>query len=139
MFDDTERSYSQASSNCESLDATLVVITSESENTFIANMRPNSDKRYWIGLGPVSGVSYSGWVDGTPLDYENWAPNEPSGNQMFFMANCGEMIPNSDTWNDARCDKSDRMSICEMSGMGGRRVLVGQHTNSRRIKRIQKM
>ena len=53
--------------------------------------------RLWLGGWLLDGTW--SWSDGTPWDYENWAPGEPSGD-----GNCLEIRYEDGTWNDLRCD-----------------------------------
>ena len=51
-------------------------------------------KRFWLG-----GKLGWSWSDGTPWDYQNWLPGEPSGD--------GECLENKDKdgkWNDRGCN-----------------------------------
>lgn len=43
------------------------------------------------------------WLDGTPLDYVNWADFEPSYTSDGVVELCGEMYPGSGKWNDREC------------------------------------
>ena len=61
-------------------------------------------RRFWLGGFWLGGQGWS-WSDGTPWDYENWAPGEPSGD-----GDCLEGRPDSDgKWNDRGCNIIDEV------------------------------
>jgi hypothetical protein len=65
---------------------------------------------WWIGLDDIVEEGVYTWVDGTPLDWAQWANNEPnnSGNEdcNHFASWAGG------SWNDIPCDQ-DLAFICE--------------------------
>uniref|UniRef100_A0A914ECJ5 C-type lectin domain-containing protein n=1 Tax=Acrobeloides nanus TaxID=290746 RepID=A0A914ECJ5_9BILA len=72
----------QAMALCESLNATLTSIHSQAEMDWIIGLTlPLPDNKpfyaYWIGLYDRN-MSYNWqWLDGTPVNYFHWNPNEP--------------------------------------------------------------
>ena len=52
------------------------------------------------------------WKDGSPVDYTNWAPGEPSDKDGKAGENCVELYLQSD-WNDIVCDVK-RGYICQV-------------------------
>ncbi|CAG0906495.1 unnamed protein product, partial [Cyprideis torosa] len=92
--------YEKAERKCAQFGGSLVSIHGDSEQTFIhSNIKAPS----WVGLNSRrDGQTYE-WVDGTPLDYTNWAAGEPSSDSE----QCVEMIhlgDNAGKWNDNSCD-----------------------------------
>ena len=74
------------------LQADLTSIHSSEENKFLTNL--SGGKSFWLG-----GKLGWSWSDGTPWDYQNWGPGEPSGD--------GECLENKDKegkWNDRGCN-----------------------------------
>ena len=65
---------------------------------------------WWIGLDDIVEEGVYMWVDGTPLDWAQWANNEPnnSGNEdcNHFASWAGG------SWNDIPCDR-DMAFICQ--------------------------
>ena len=81
-------SWNEAKSNAEKLGGQLVSINTAEEQQFIYdNFVVNADKDIWIGLSDTEVEGNFKWLDGTPLNYANWAPNEPSngGNQEDWV------------------------------------------------------
>jgi len=63
---------------CIEVDAVLVSIHSSMENTFIQNYAQCSDDDpCWIGMSDDSNEGTMQWIDGTPVDYLNFALNQP--------------------------------------------------------------
>ena len=53
------------------------------------------------------------WVDGSPLQYTNWRPGEPSTRGLAGNdENCVEVFLSDGLWNDENCN-SKRAFICE--------------------------
>ncbi|XP_035699571.1 plasminogen-like [Branchiostoma floridae] len=69
-------SWSTASSRCKKEDAFLASIGSSLENYFITSLISKGPMRVWIGLRRL-GRSWK-WIDGAPVTYRNWAPDEPN-------------------------------------------------------------
>ena len=54
------------------------------------------------------------WLDGSPFEFENWGPGEPSGGSN---ENCLELgLYQNGTWNDVPCNKSYSLkaAICSL-------------------------
>ena len=60
-------------------------------------------RRFWLG-----GKLGWSWSDGTPWDYQNWFPGQPSGDgrclENFASIN---QLNNQSTWNDRGCTNID--------------------------------
>ena len=96
---ESDMSWTQARSYCQSLEGHLVTITSAEEQSFITGRWP--DKNGWIGAyGDSSGYS---WVTGEAWGYTNWASNQPdnaNGDEWFVH------LWNGGAWNDLNNDDS---------------------------------
>ncbi len=96
---ESDMSWTQARSYCQSLEGHLVTITSAEEQSFITGRWPG--KNGWIGAyGDSSGYS---WVTGEAWDYTNWASNQPdnaNGDEWFVH------LWNGGAWNDLNNDDS---------------------------------
>ncbi|XP_069823654.1 CD209 antigen-like protein E [Dendropsophus ebraccatus] len=94
-FSVTQESWFDALASCTRQNSKLLILTSREE---VESLRPlMSGKIYWIGL--IKFISIWMWLDGTPLSFSFWSPNEPNnvgGNEF-----CVEM--KSDGWNDLNC------------------------------------
>ncbi|VDK61895.1 unnamed protein product [Cylicostephanus goldi] len=78
-------SFNDAESLCKIIGGHLTSIHSLNENAFVADLAKTglnwSDKNHltWIGLRRadyLNGFDWF-WTDGTPVDFQAWAPNEP--------------------------------------------------------------
>ena len=75
-------------------------------------LKMTSEAKYvWIGLVRISSEpSTFGWIDGTPFDVSNWAPNEPN-NHLNHTEDCvhlkGEVYVELHRykWNDIPCSR----------------------------------
>ena len=54
-------------------------------------------RRIWLG-GVLLSSGWS-WSDGTPWDYQNWEPGQPSGNGEECLS-----MEQTEKWNDRSCD-----------------------------------
>ena len=96
----------------------------EEENTFLLRtflQVPNGEvnREAWIGLTDKLEEGEFVWTDGTPVDYTNWADEQP--NDEDNEQDCGEIAngvfwpdgpPQIGVWNDFQCDEN-LMYICE--------------------------
>ncbi|XP_017355626.1 low affinity immunoglobulin epsilon Fc receptor [Cebus imitator] len=98
---------------CEDMEGQLVSIHSHEEQDFL--IKHASHTGSWIGLRNLDLKGEFIWMDGTPVDYSNWAPEEPTNR------NQGEdcvMMRGSGDWNDIYCDRKlgawvcDRLATC---------------------------
>jgi len=65
---------------------------------------------WWIGLDDIAEEGVYVWVDGTPLDWAQWANNEPNNSGEEDCNHFASWAGGS--WNDIPCDR-DMPFICE--------------------------
>ncbi|XP_062977189.1 macrophage mannose receptor 1-like [Elgaria multicarinata webbii] len=97
---------------CKKHGGDLTVIDGESERKFLHRYSifyRTSMQNPYIGL--ILGLDRKfGWMDGTPVTYEAWAPDEP--NFANDDENCVVMYLNTGSWNDVNCG-TETSFICE--------------------------
>ena len=117
-----KKTYAAATAEAKSLGGTLAIISSQSENDFIANNLLKAQKGALIGLDDINAEGQFVWADGTPLaasSYIHWStkavgsgeeePNN-SGNEDFGMlvgaghTNQGLVVG---FWNDVYDNRAD--------------------------------
>uniref|UniRef100_A0A8B9GDX9 MRC1 protein n=1 Tax=Amazona collaria TaxID=241587 RepID=A0A8B9GDX9_9PSIT len=96
---------------CKKNGGDLAVVEGESEKNFLWKYAFYKDwgNSFYIGLR-VSLDKTFGWMDGSPVNYVAWAPNEP--NFANNDENCVVMYTQTGTWNDLNCG-SVELFICE--------------------------
>ncbi|XP_075778588.1 macrophage mannose receptor 1-like isoform X3 [Pelodiscus sinensis] len=110
FFNRNEFPMEKARKFCQKDFADLAVIESESERKFLwkTGISQHESRSYFIGLIVSLDKKFS-WLDGTPVNYVAWAPNEP--NFANNDENCVVLSPNG-FWNDINCGYPSRF-ICE--------------------------
>ncbi|MEE1056417.1 MAG: starch-binding protein [Acutalibacteraceae bacterium] len=102
--------WTEAMSYCASLGGHLVTIQDEEEQEFITDLIKNNPEKntYWIGLTGEDN-QYS-WITGEPLEYNNWADQEPNNseeNVVHMYANVENFHSlRAGQWNDTYNDYS---------------------------------
>ena len=91
-----------------SVNGHLVTIGSAAENNFILSQLKNDGGSPWIGFYNTGKQGQFAWVNGEPVSYTNWAPNEPNnspGIPRFIKEPYVRIMDGYGTWNDQRSDK----------------------------------
>ncbi|XP_065254347.1 macrophage mannose receptor 1-like [Emys orbicularis] len=96
---------------CKKNSGDLVIIEGESERKFLWRYSFYYDfgDSLYIGLSVSLDKKFS-WIDGTPINYVAWAPNEP--NFSNNEENCVVMYTRTGMWNDLNCGAPNGF-ICE--------------------------
>ncbi|KAL4673633.1 hypothetical protein H8959_017567 [Pygathrix nigripes] len=87
----------------------------------------------WIGLRNLNLKGEFIWVDGSPVDYSNWAPGEPTSQSQG--KDC-VMMRGSSHWNNAFCDRKlgawvcDRLATCAPPASEGSTESLGPESRS---------
>ena len=95
-----------AQAACTDDGAYLAVIDDAAENAFVRSTVATDN--IWIGLSDRDVERTYIWVNGAPLDYENWSGGKPSDSDG---EDCVEVYPGG-TWNDKECHEP-RAYVCE--------------------------
>uniref|UniRef100_A0A8B9NY81 MRC1 protein n=1 Tax=Apteryx owenii TaxID=8824 RepID=A0A8B9NY81_APTOW len=96
---------------CRKNGGDLAVIEGESEKNFLWKYSFYKDwgNNFYIGLSVSLDKTFR-WMDGSPVNYVAWAPNEP--NFANDDENCVVMYAQTGTWNDLSCSSVESF-ICE--------------------------
>jgi len=110
---------------CVKRGAHLASVSSAAENKLVRQLVSNSK---WLGASEAASEMSPGkgdyaWLTGEPVDYTNWAPQEPnrapshcqSSNALCY-AHCAVMLGDG-TWAAQRCDMVDGY-VCEWEPAG---------------------
>lgn len=99
--------WQQARERCQSFGGDLATLKSDPENDWVGAWSPEDA---WIGLTDAEVEDSWKWVDGSSLDWSDWALLEPNDNGD---EDCVIQLDNNfDTWNDVSCGSSRRL-LCE--------------------------
>ncbi len=89
----------------------LVSIEDATEQGFVGQL---TTVKAWMGAGDAAVEGTYVWYDGTPWNYENWAPNEPNDTTVedcTFLQVGGK-------WDDHDCNDPRPAYLCERRGAG---------------------
>jgi hypothetical protein len=72
-------SWSECKSECAHLDASMLCITDDETNVWLANELIKNGQYPWIGYSDLSGTQQGDyqWITGCSSTYTNWYPGEP--------------------------------------------------------------
>ncbi|KHJ96109.1 lectin C-type domain protein [Oesophagostomum dentatum] len=124
--------FDQAEDVCKSIGGHLTSIHSEEENTFVLSLThmgveyKNEKQLTWIGLMKSNTNNLWNWVDGSALDYVNWASDKPEN--LTGIENCAQMYSDSldknpakdadfRRWNNVQCSSSMRAYVCKQPAL----------------------
>ncbi|RLW11503.1 hypothetical protein DV515_00001465, partial [Chloebia gouldiae] len=108
-------SMERAQEFCRKNSADLAVVNSNSERRFLKRALKENESYWREPIGYFIGLRVSLdkkfiWVDGTPVTYVAWAPNEP--NFANNEENCVVMLSEHGLWNDINCGSANNF-VCE--------------------------
>uniref|UniRef100_A0A914ENZ7 C-type lectin domain-containing protein n=1 Tax=Acrobeloides nanus TaxID=290746 RepID=A0A914ENZ7_9BILA len=118
--------FAQALSGCQQENASLISIHDLQENLFVSSL--TVDPKYdtwiieviWIGLNDPSKNGNWQWVDGSPVDYTIWQPNNPGNGSCVILASGSryESLNNgiANKWQTADCG-TEIWYICEKNAL----------------------
>jgi hypothetical protein len=112
MFCTSPANWTTSRDNCGKYGYHLVSMTSEDENTFVAETAAGlANGAWWIGLNDREREGRFVWVNGDAVTYTNWESGQPNN---YLDQDCGDILryPPKPTWNDARCNEQLRY-VCE--------------------------
>ncbi len=95
---DQRRSHLSARAACAAEGGTLVTVTEESDNNFVANFSNEVGAGVWIGFTDEEFEGSWGWLSGAPVTFTRWYPGEPNDSNGEDCAEAGWS-----GWNDASC------------------------------------
>ncbi|XP_024416423.1 CD209 antigen-like protein C [Desmodus rotundus] len=106
-FSQTRRTWKASVSDCQDMNAQLVVVNNAEEQKFLQFWNTRNDKPAWIGLTDHHNEGSWQWVDNSPLLLSFWKQGEPNSQGD---EDCVELY--SDGWNDKKCS-AELFWICE--------------------------
>lgn len=112
LYDGVADSWEEASWYCKTLGGHLAVINDAEENDFLYSyMIDQGYNSAYFGLYDTDSNGNWAWVDGSAVNYANWASGEPSSSSenygMFYHKF------KDGTWNDAKWSDNTTAFLCE--------------------------
>ncbi|XP_048196827.1 CD209 antigen-like protein C [Perognathus longimembris pacificus] len=111
FFSKSQRNWKNSIKACLDMEAQLVVIETEEEQSFLQQTSKNRGQT-WMGLSDLNEEATWKWVNGLPLlhsFHKYWNKGEPNNADE---EDCAEFTGNG--WNDAKCDNRN-FWICKKS------------------------
>ncbi|XP_051018058.1 CD209 antigen-like protein B [Acomys russatus] len=111
FFSKSQRNWNNAVTACQEVNAQLVIIESDEEQTFL-QQTSKAKGSTWMGLSDLKKEGTWLWVDGSPLSsrfQKYWNRGEPNN---IGEEDCVEFV--GDGWNDSKCDIK-KFWICKKS------------------------
>ncbi len=111
--------WQDAADACDALGYALVTFDSAAEGTWVETVIfTYPDNYWWIGFTDAATEGAWGWVDGSPVTYENWAslePNNGHGHECVAdsQEDCAMLKWSGAAWNDYPCGCDWPSSVCE--------------------------
>ncbi|XP_071088543.1 lymphocyte antigen 75-like [Haliotis cracherodii] len=98
---------------CEEHGGHLVAVHDNTTNKYLySHIKYQTSTSAWIGLHKSTDYGFA-WRDNSPVQFTNWAPNEPSKvDPSGKQEHCVEVFAQTGLWNDVSCDSS-RGFVCE--------------------------
>ncbi|XP_038077198.1 lymphocyte antigen 75-like [Patiria miniata] len=104
------RSWDGAEQWCNQKGGNLISIHGMDEQDFVnLKVEASNVDSHWIGIREYEIKGVYSWSDGTPVDFDFWAPGEP--NDYNGEEQCAETYNGDGKWNDNNCG-IDRNFIC---------------------------
>ena len=113
-YTDTLRSYPRQERFCRNLGGGLASVPDEETNIFLVTLINRTS--FIGGVIDVSGLWR--WTDGTPFNYTNWQPGQPSGDGLHM-----EMSLEAN-WNDVDGIFFRKAAICQIDRKGNDNLLL---------------
>lgn len=111
-------------------DASLLTIKSPEEQLYIMSLvfhHWNVKRDVWLGLRRVNDT-YFKWIDGSPVNYTNWGPTEPSDTTTFCVA-INQQPVNIGKWYDRGC-RELYPPVCQRQATDGSQPAVEESSTS---------
>ncbi|KFP25770.1 Macrophage mannose receptor 1, partial [Colius striatus] len=100
---DSALTWHQARKSCQQQNAELLSITNIHEQTYLKDLIEGTDSALWIGLNRLDLRSGWEWIGGSPFQYLNWAPGNPSPKSGKF---CVVLNPETKAkWKNLECEE----------------------------------
>ncbi|KAL1773306.1 SIGNR1 alpha [Sigmodon hispidus] len=113
FFSKSQRNWNNAIQACQEVEAELVIIESDEEQTFL-QQTSKAKGLTWMGLSDLKKEATWLWVDGSPLSsrfQKYWNKGEPNN---IGEEDCVEFA--GDGWNDSKCELQ-KFWICKKSAI----------------------
>ncbi|XP_077573842.1 galactose-specific lectin nattectin-like [Stigmatopora nigra] len=104
IFQNDDRTFSDAESICNILDANLVSINSRKENALVVELIRECRGEIvdtWIGLHDAVEEGEYIWTNGEIVNFSGFAPSQPDGPSV--NEDCVEIENQDDMWHDVPC------------------------------------
>jgi lectin-like protein len=103
VFITGQHTFDEATAACAGLSSHLALITSKPLNDAAFALVGNTD--VYIGLTDQAVEGTFVWVDGSPLVFANWQPNEPSNGGGSYQEDCAIIAGArmTEQWDDRPC------------------------------------
>ncbi|XP_043227500.1 C-type lectin domain family 4 member F-like [Amphibalanus amphitrite] len=122
IISSSRASWTSAKRLCSSMDSRSQLASVHRENDdLVTSLASSAGESVWIGLTRRSSSRSTtrwAWVDGSPLDFTNWASGEPNNGRGFWSRDSGNencvLLRSSGVWNDEGCAEVKRF-MCQIT------------------------